>query len=56
MSYEDLPTKEQVASADDLWGIDGFEMSELFSNDVPHVMGERVVKPSGMPPSDWSIA
>jgi hypothetical protein len=56
MSFKDLPTDEQVAYTDDLWGVDGFEMSELFSNDVPHVKGERVVKPTGLPPSDWSLA
>jgi hypothetical protein len=53
MSYQELPTDEQVAYTDDLWGLD---VKELFSNDVPHVKGERVIKPSGLPPSDWSIS
>lgn len=55
MSYQELPTDEQVAFTDDLWNAQGLEMSELFRNDVPHVMGERVIKPTGMPPSEWSI-
>ena len=56
MSCQDLPTDEQVKFTDDLWGVDGFEMTELFSNDVPHVMGERVLKPTGMPPAEWELA
>ena len=56
MSYQELPTDDQVADADDLWNARGLEMSELFSNDVPRVMGEKVVKPTGLPPSDWSLA
>ncbi len=55
MSYQDIPTDDQVAFTDDLWNAQGLEVSELFSNDVPHVKGERVIKPSGMPPSDWSL-
>jgi hypothetical protein len=53
MSYRELPTEDQMADCDDLWGLD---VKELFSNDVPHVRGERVIKPSGLPPSDWSLA
>lgn len=34
---------------------DGFEMTELFSNEVPRVMGELVKKPSGMPPAEWGL-
>jgi hypothetical protein len=56
MSFKDLPTDAQMADADDLWNARGLEMSELFSNDVPHVKGERVIKPTGLPPSDWSLA
>ena len=56
MSYQDLPTQAQVRDADEMWGVDGFEMTELFSNEVPRVMGEKVVKPSGMPPAEWSLA
>ena len=56
MSYQDLPTAEQVAASDDLWGVDGFEMTDLFSNEVPHVKGERVLQPTGMPPESWSLA
>jgi hypothetical protein len=55
VSYQDLPTAEQVAASDDLWGVDGFEMTELFSNEVPHVMGELVKKPGGLPPADWAL-
>lgn len=55
MAYQDLPTDAEMDACDDLWAVN-VEMSELFSNDVPHVRGERVVKPSGMPPSDWSLA
>jgi hypothetical protein len=56
MSYHDLPTQAQVRDADEMWGVDGFEMTELFSNEVPHVKGERVLKPSGMPPAEWALA
>jgi hypothetical protein len=53
MSYHDLPTDAEMDACDDLWAVN---VQELFSNDVPHVMGERVIKPSGLPPSEWSIA
>jgi hypothetical protein len=56
MSFQDLPTEAQVKDADEMWGVDGFEMTELFSNEVPRVMGEKVVKPTGMPPESWSLA
>lgn len=54
MSYQELPTNEQVDFADDLWNAQGLEMSELFNNDVPRVRGEKVVKPTGMPP-EWTL-
>lgn len=54
MSYDEV-TAEQVAACDDLWGVDGFEMQELFSNEVPHVKGELVKKPGGLPPADWAL-
>lgn len=56
MSYLELPSNEQVADADDLWNAQGLDMAELFCNEVPHVKGERVIKPSGMPPSEWSLS
>ena len=56
MSFQDLPTAAQVKDADEMWGVDGFEMTDLFSNEVPHVKGERVLKPTGMPPKEWSLA
>lgn len=55
MSYQDLPSDAEVAFADDLWNAKGLEMSELFSNDVPHVRGERVLKPTGLPPVSWEL-
>lgn len=27
-----------------------------FANDVPRVRTDRVIKPTGMPPADWSLA
>lgn len=56
MAYQDLPTDEQIAATDDLWGVDGFKFDEMFFNDVPHVKGEKVVKPTGLPPSEWGLA
>lgn len=56
MSYQELPTDEQVKFTDDLWGVDGFDVSELFCNDVPHVRGERVIKPTGLPPAEWTLS
>ena len=35
--------------------LDGVEVTELFNNDVPSVMGEKVVKPTGMPPAEWGL-
>jgi len=55
MSYDALPTDEQVAYTDDLWGVDGFDVKELFCNDVPHVKGEKVVKPSGASTDGWGL-
>ena len=45
MSYQDIPTDEQVAFTDDLWGVDGIQVTELFTNS----MGELVVKQTGLP-------
>jgi hypothetical protein len=54
MSDQDfLITDAQIDAADDFWAV---EVTELFSNDVPHVKGERVIKPTGMPPADWSLS
>jgi hypothetical protein len=49
MSYQELPTDEQIAFTDDLWGL---EVSELFTDPVPHVVGEKVVQLKGLPPAD----
>ena len=54
--FKQALTAAQVEATDDLWNAKGLEMSELFCNEVPHVRGELAVKPTGMPPSDWSIA
>jgi hypothetical protein len=56
MAYQEIPTDDQVKDCDDLWNAQGLDMAELFCNEVPHVRGERVIKPSGMPPADWSLA
>ena len=56
MSYQDLPTQAQVRDADEMWGVDGFAMTDLFSNEVPRVMGEKIVKPTGLPPTEWALA
>jgi len=56
MSYQEIPSDDEVKFADDLWNAQGLDMAELFCNEVPHVRGERVVKPTGLPPSDWSLA
>jgi hypothetical protein len=45
MSYSETPTNDQVAACDDLWGVDGIEVTELFRNS----MGELVVKLTGLP-------
>ena len=55
MSYQETPSDDEVKFADDLWTAQGLDMAELFCNEVPHVRGERVIKPTGLPPSDWSI-
>lgn len=52
MSYQELPTDDEMADADEMWG---FEVSELFTDPVPHVMGEKVVTLKGLPPADWSL-
>ena len=53
MSYQEL-TDEQVAYADDLW-LDGLAVKEEFMNEVPHVMGEKVVKPSCASTEGWAL-
>ncbi len=55
MSYQDLPTDEQVADADDMWNAKGIEVSEFFFDPPPHVMGEKRVTLKGLPPAEWSI-
>jgi hypothetical protein len=45
MSYSETPTNEQVAACDDLWGVDGIEVTELFTN----TMGELLIPQRGLP-------
>jgi len=52
MSYHETPTDDEVKFADDLWAI---EVTELFADPVPHVVGEKRVPLTGLPPSNWSI-
>ena len=35
--------------------LDGVVVTEVFPNDVPHVSGEKHVKPTGMPPESWRV-
>jgi len=53
MSYQEIPTDAEMKASDDLWG---FEVSELFTDPVPHVVGEKRVPLKALPPNDWSIA
>lgn len=55
MSYQELPTDDQIDATDDLWGVNGFEVKEMFMNEVPHVMGELVKKPSGESTEGWVL-
>lgn len=70
MSYQELPTDEQVAYTDDLWGVDDFlaacEVKEAspadwlratvgLHMDVKHVRGELVKQPSGASTEGWAL-
>jgi hypothetical protein len=55
MSYQELPTDEQVEFADDMWNAKGIEVSEFFFDPPPHVMGEKRVTLKGLPPESWSL-
>lgn len=33
----------------------GVEVKEVFCNDVPRVRNELVIKPTGLPPAEWSL-
>lgn len=71
MSYQTLPTDEQVAYTDDLWGIReplrGLEVKEATVSDwlratvgmhmdVKHVQGELRVPLRAAPEENWSLA
>lgn len=71
MSYQDLPTDEQIAFTDDLWGVGdfmaGLEVKEASiadwlratvgaHMDVRHVMGEKVVALRAAPEAYLELA
>lgn len=63
MSYQELPTDEQIAFTDDLWGVEGIEVKEATPADWlratvgmhMHVMGELVKQPSGASTEGWAL-
>ena len=71
MSYQELPTNDEMHACDDLWGVgeflSGLEVKEASiadwlratvgaHMDVRHVMGEKVVSLRAAPEACWSIA
>lgn len=56
MSYQELPTDDQMDDADDLWNAKGIEVSEFFFDPPPlHVVGEKRVQLKALPPNDWTF-
>ena len=55
MSYQELPTYDQMADSDDLWNAQGLEVCEFFLVPPTHVMGVKRVTLKGLPPAEWSI-
>lgn len=65
MSYQELPTYDQMADADDMWGVEGIEVKEATPADwlratvgmhmeVKHVRGEKVVALRAAP-EEWEL-